>query len=170
MASPKLFATWREVWCKHTDIVELLREAETLIARRGNGNHKYPILSDAAFAQAENAAEAMGYWLDGKLPPPEVGSVTDVARSLYDHTWPILRATAWPRWLLLERAFQDASATGDLHFAALTLRTMCEEIERQRPLDIDQSRFVGLAVSDLVDDHQRFVAILKCARASIYAS
>jgi hypothetical protein len=167
MASPKLFTTWREAWCKHADIAELLREAETLIARRSNGSHKYPILPDAAFAHAENAAEAMGLWLDGKLPPPEVGPVGEVARSLYNYTWPMLQAAAWPRWLLLEQAFQDASDTGDLQFAALTLRTMCEEIERQRPLDIDQSRFVSLAVSNLADDQERFVAILKCVRASI---
>src|SRR6516165_244385 len=41
----------------------------------------------------------------------------------------------WPRWLLLERAFQDGSEKGGLHFAAVTLRAICEEVERRRLLD-----------------------------------
>jgi hypothetical protein len=167
MPSPKLFPTWSKAWCGYADIAALLQEAETLLARRSNGNHRYPVLPDATIAQAEDAAEAMRFWLQGKLPPPEVGPTDEVAGSLYEQAWAVLRTSAWPRWLLLELAFRDSSDTGDLHFAALTLRTMCEEIERQRLLDIDPSRFVELAVSNLADDQEQFAEILKCARSSI---
>jgi hypothetical protein len=167
MPSTQLFPTWSEVWCEHTDIAALLREAETLLARRSKGNHKYPVLPDAALAHAEDAAEAMRLWLDGKVPPPDLAPAHEVARSLYNQTWAVLRASAWPRWLLLERAFQDASNTGHLHFAALTLRTMCEEIEHQRLLDLDQHQFIGLAVSDLADDQEKFAAVLKCAYSNL---
>jgi hypothetical protein len=69
--------------------------------------------------------------------------------------------------LLLELAFRDSSDTGDLHFAALTLRTMCEEIERQRVLDIEDRRFVELAVSNWSNDQEQFAKILECANSSL---
>jgi hypothetical protein len=167
MIWPILFPTWREAWLRSDGTPQLLQEAETLLVRRGNGNHRFPRLSDAALQHAEDAAAAMGLWLQGKGPPAEVGPVDKVARAIYEQAWAVLRPSSWPRWLLLEEAFRDSSETGDLHFAALALRTMCEEIERQRLLDIDQSRFVQLAFSNLPEDQEQFARILESARSSI---
>jgi hypothetical protein len=165
----KLFPTWRKTWCVHSDIDELFLETEQFFERRKKGNQKFPILSEQAFADADDARAAMLLWVDGKLPPSEVGPLGEVAQSIYIKAWPLLRAAAWPRWLLLERAFYDASDTGDLHFAALTLRTMCEEIERQRLLDLNRSQFVSLAQSDLATDRDLFLSILKSSCANLAA-
>src|ERR1035437_6195822 len=164
-----LFPTWRKIWCVHSDIDKLFREAEELFERRKKGNQKFPILSAQTFTDADDAAAAMLLWGDGKLPPPEVGPLGEVAQSIYSKAWPLLRAAAWPRWLLLERAFYDASDTGDLHFSALTLRTMCEEIERQKLLDLNQSQFVSLAQSDFAADREVFLNLLKSACANLAA-
>ena len=163
----KLFPTWRKTWCLHSDIDELFLEAEELFERRKKGNQKFPILSEQAFADADDATAALLLWVDGKPPPSEVGPLGEVAQSIYSKAWPLLRAAAWPRWLLLERAFYDASDTGDLHFSALTLRTMCEEIERQRLLDLNRLQFVRLAQSDLATDRDLFLSILRSASANL---
>jgi hypothetical protein len=162
-----LFPTWREAWCRHGEIVKLFHEAETLLRRRNGGNHKYPAPQDSVFAHADDAAEAMRHWVQGNLPPASVGPLEEIAKAIYDHAWPLLRAAAWPRWLLLERAFRDASDSGDLHFSALLLRTMSEEIERQRVLNVDRLTFVNLAASKLPEERDRFTTIIEGACASI---
>ena len=169
VGSRKLFPTWRKTWCLHSDIDELFLEAEEFFERRKNGNQKFPILSEQAFSDADDATAAMLLWVDGKPPPSEVGPLGEVAQSIYSKAWPLLRAAAWPRWLLLERAFYDASDTGDLHFSALTLRTMCEEIERQRLLDLNRPQFVSLAQSELATDRDLFLSILTSACANLAA-
>jgi hypothetical protein len=167
MTSSTLFQTWREAWCQHREIVTLFHDAEALLRRRNSGNHKYPVPPESVFARAEDAAQTMRHWVNGNLPPASVGPRDEISGAIYDHAWPLLRATAWPRWLLLEQAFWDASNSGDLHFAALILRTMSEEIERQHLLDVDRSTFVGLAASTLPGERDRFARILECACASI---
>jgi hypothetical protein len=167
MTSSTLFPTWREAWCQHAEIVTLFHDAETLLRRRNSGNHKYPAPPESVFARADDAAQAMRRWVHGNLPLASVGSLDEVAKAIYDQAWPLLRAAAWPRWLLLEHAFRDASNSGDLHFAALLLRTMCEEIERQHLLDVDRPTFVGLAASTLPEERDRFAKILEGACASI---
>jgi hypothetical protein len=169
IASPTLFPTWRKTWCEHSDMDKLFREAEEPFKRRKKGNQKFPILSGLAFAQADDATAEMLLWADGKFSPTEVGPSGEVAQLIYRKAWPLLRAAAWPRWLLLEQAFHDASDAGDLHFSAITLRTMCEEIERQNLLDLDQSQFVSLAQSDFATDRELFLIIVKSACANLAA-
>jgi hypothetical protein len=165
MTSSTLFPTWREAWCQHEEIVTLFHDAETLLRRRSSGNHKYPVPPESVFARADHAVVAIRDWVHRHSPlaePPE-----EAAKAIYDQAWPLLRAAAWPRWLLLERAFLDASNSGDLHFAALLLRTMCEEIDRQHLLDVDRSMFVSFAASTVLEERDRFAKILEGARSSI---
>jgi hypothetical protein len=49
---------------------------------------------------------------------------------------PILPAIRWGRWLNLEKALEQAMATGDLLFAAVILRSLGEEVLRLRALEI----------------------------------
>lgn len=163
----KLFPVWREAWCSATDIPRLLQGAEELLARRSKGNQRFPIVPDTAVERNSIVADAMGRWLQGEPPPPSVRPAGEVAKALYDQAWAVLRPAAWPRWLLLEHAFEDASETGDLHFAALILRTMCEELERLRLLDLDQFQFVEMATSENPDERRSFLEVLACARACL---
>jgi hypothetical protein len=93
-------------------------------------------------------------WAEG-VPPTDPAIRPDMARRIHAITQPALRAAAWPRWLLLERAFLDGSTAGDLLFVALTLRTMCEEVQRLHAIDLDADRLAYLAASDVTEDRER---------------
>jgi hypothetical protein len=167
MISSKLFPTWRESWCQHAEIATLFHDAEALLRRRNNGNHKYPVPPESVFPRADDAVVAIRDWVNRNLSLTSGAPPEKAATAIYDRAWPLLRAAAWPRWLLLEYAFRDASNSGDLHFAALLLRTMCEEIERLHLLDVDRLMFVSLAGSTVPQDRDRFAKLLDVARSSI---
>src|SRR5262249_43973324 len=56
------------------------------------------------------------------LPVEEILAVLQFLR-------PLIEAAVWPRWLLLEAALEEANVSGDLHLAALVLRTQIEELD-----------------------------------------
>ena len=68
---------------------------------------------------------------------------------------------------MLERAFLDGSATGDLQFAALVLRTMCEEVQRLRATDLNADELADLAGSSDVEDRRRLDLFMSIVRASL---
>jgi hypothetical protein len=90
-----------------------------------------------------------------------------IARRIYEVVQPALSAAVWPRWLLLERAFLDGSATGDLLFAALALRAMCEEVQRLHALDLSSDLIASMAASTVAADQQRFELFLSTAWVSL---
>jgi hypothetical protein len=100
------------------------------------------------------AIRASRAWAEGE-PPRDPATRPDIAQRIHAVVNPLLRAAAWPRWLFLERAFLDASATGDLLFAALVLRTMCEEALYLHALDLDPNRLAHLAASCATADQER---------------
>ncbi|RUV90832.1 hypothetical protein [Mesorhizobium sp.] len=112
------------------------------------------------------AVRALQAWADGE-PPRDPALRPDRIPRIHEIVSPALRAAAWPRWLLLERAFLDASATGDLLFAALVLRTLCEEAMRLHALDIDANRLAILAESTRKEDQDRLKQFVSFAWASL---
>jgi hypothetical protein len=64
--------------------------------------------------------EALRRWTDGN-PLADISVRPSIAKNLYEALAPALRAAAWPRWILLERAFLDGSDTGDILFSAAQL-------------------------------------------------
>ena len=90
-----------------------------------------------------------------------------IARQIHTILGPVLHAAAWARWLLLERAFLDGSATGDLQFAALVLRTMCEEIQRLHATDLGADELADLAGSSDVEDRRRLELFMSIVHASL---
>jgi hypothetical protein len=105
-------------------------------------------------------------WAGGQ-PPRDPATRPAIAGRIHAVVNPLLRMVAWPRWLFLERALLDASATGDLLFAALVLRTMCEEALRLHALDIDGERLVRLAASSAPADQERVILFFSIACASL---
>jgi hypothetical protein len=131
------------------------------------GNHRIPRWS--GFRGDETvvlAVRALRGWAAGE-PPRDRTTWPEILRRIEATLRPALRATVWPRWLLLERAFFDASDTGDLLFAALALRTMCEEAQRLHALDLDADRLAFLAGSNATADHERLNLFVSVARTSL---
>ena len=138
-----LFPLWRDLWAGLEDVPDLLALAENALARRMRGNR--PIVRPEPFNPSDEwLAAVVCHWATTKVTPPaDPAKRVEVARHLHSTYEPALQAVRWPRWLLLERAFLDSSATGDLLFAASVLRTMCEEVQRLRALDAPQTVFFG---------------------------
>jgi hypothetical protein len=109
---------------------------------------------------------ALQHWTDGQ-PPADLHARPTIAAAIHDAVYPILQAAAWPRWLFLERALLDGSQTGDLLFSALVIRTMCEEVQRLRSLDVHASEIQRLAVSGDATDQSRFMLFLRMVRANL---
>jgi hypothetical protein len=105
-------------------------------------------------------------WASGE-PPRDISARPRIIRQIHALLDPALRAVAWPRWLLLERAFLDASATGDLLFAALVLRTMSEEAMRLHAIDVNAERLAVLAGSSAAPDQDRLMQFLLFAWGSL---
>jgi hypothetical protein len=153
--APVAFPTWRVHWARLEGIEALLAEADRLLARRASGNHCIPAIVKERFAnQVAMATRVMRAWAEGELPE-DVADRPDLVRRIHRAIHPVLPIIYWPRWLMLERAFLDASSTGDLLFAALTLRTMCEELQRLHALDLSAHRLAHLAASSATEDRER---------------
>lgn len=161
------FPTWRDRWVHLDGVPELLAAADGSLRRRMTGNQRIPGWS--GFRDDETvvlAIRALRGWAAGE-PPRDRTTWPEILRRIETTLRPALRATAWPRWLLLERAFLDASVTGDLLFAALALRTMCEEAQRLHALDLDADRLAFLAGSNATADHERLNLFVSVARTSL---
>ena len=165
---PLVFPTWRDLWVSLDGVPELLTEADAALRRRTAGNHRMPqwtITGENGDAVAP-AVHALKAWAGGE-PPLDISARPQIIRQIYALVGPALRAVAWPRWLLLERAFLDASVTGDLLFAALVLRTMSEEVMRLHALDIDADKLATLAKSTADANRNRLTQFLLVAWTSL---
>jgi hypothetical protein len=116
-------------------IPSLLENTDGLLRRRARGNRLLPKLNVGPSERFGVGFEALRRWTDG-TPPADVSARPVIARKIYEAIAPVLRASAWPRWLYLERAFLDESEGGDLLFFAVAIRTMCEEAQRLHSLDL----------------------------------
>jgi hypothetical protein len=165
---PLAFPTWRDVWVSLDGIPELLTAADAALRRRMAGNHRVPqwTASDGDANTLALTVRAVQVWVEGE-PPRDVAARSGLIRRIHDVVSPALQATAWPRWLLLERALLDASAAGDLLFAALVLRTLSEEAMRLHTLDIDADGLAILAGSTAAADQNRLKQFLSFAWASL---
>jgi hypothetical protein len=166
MTTPTAFPTWRTAWMALDGIAPLLANVDALLRRRARGNHLLPKwdVTLTAELRAGLELEELRRWTDGE-PPADVSRRPLIATSLYAAVAPALRAAAWPRWLFLERAFFDGSNTGDLLFSALAIRTMCEEVQRLRCLDLDAAKIGELAASQDATDDARLMLFLRIRRA-----
>lgn len=115
MLNIPVFRPWRSIW--DTQLSDKMTKLDAIAARRQRGRQRPPALeglSDHTLVLAAlNSSRA-------RLDSPEI---------LHQKIEPLLLACVWPRWLLLEEALDQASTTGDLHLAALVLRTQIEELD-----------------------------------------
>ena len=163
------FPTWRSHWTCLDGLPELLTEADAILRRRADGNRAIPSLShpkgNEDFMRAVLDLRA---WAGGN-PPTDTAARPQIAREIHALVRPALEAAAWARWLLLERAFLDGSMTGDLLFAALALRTMCEEVQVLHALDLNAGQLAYLASRGEGVDRERLKLFFSFARASLDA-
>jgi hypothetical protein len=109
--TPLAFPTWRDFWARLEGVPTLLAQADEALHRRAGGNHQIPLLNLSSDQEPLAAAiSAMRIWAEGR-PPEDAKRRPNVARRIHAIVQPVLHAVAWPRWLLLERAFLDGSAT-----------------------------------------------------------
>jgi hypothetical protein len=149
----------------------LLAKADALMRRRARGNRLLPKWDAESTVKLRVGIEleALRRWTDGE-PPENVSNRPLVATRIYGGLAPTLRAAAWPRWLFFERAFLDGSNTGDLLFSALTIRTMCEEVQKLRSLDLNAAEIEDLAAApDCTREYARLMLFFRTARANLDA-
>jgi hypothetical protein len=109
---------------------------------------------------------ALHAWSNEK-PPADVAARPEIVRRIREIVQSALHAAAWPRWLLLERTFLDGSATGDLLFAVLALRAMCEEVQRLHALDLNADQLASMAASSMTAGQERLKLFLLVAWTSL---
>ena len=161
-----VFHTWREHWASLDGLPHLLKQADAVLQRRAAGNQHMPDWPlSAGDGAARNAIHALRGWANGK-PPKDTAKRPDLAGRIHKIIQPAINAAGWARWLLLEHALLDASATGDLSFAAVTLRTMCEEIQRLHALDLDADHLAHLTKSRDPKDCERLNLFISLAWVS----
>ena len=162
-----IFPTWRTHWKKLDGLSEILEQADAIVRRRRKGNQKIPSQIDTKKNEdLVRAVMALRAWVGGE-PPANIDSRPQIVCSIYAIVQPALTVAAWSRWLMIERGFLDGSATGDLLFAALSLRTMCEELQRLKVLDLSVERLRYLAHSSDPKDQARLQLFLSFSWASL---
>lgn len=163
----RAFPTWREHWTSLDGVPELLNATDAVLQRRMRGNQRLPQWDTPADAdRLALGIAALRAWANGE-PPKQVDKHPEIIRQIHAAVSSTLHATMWPRWLFLERAFFDASETGDLLFAALVLRTMCEEVQRLHALDLNVNELAELAGSRDAGKHDRLKLFLSVAWTSL---
>lgn len=161
------FPTWQQEWASLNGVPQLLGEADKVLRRRKAGNQRMPQWNTKAETdQLVTGIAALRAWANGK-PPQNKEKHSQLVRRIHEAILPALRANSWPRWLLLERAFLNASETGDLLFAALVLRTMCEEIQRLHALDLDAEELAELIDSVAAEKQRRLELFIAVAWTSL---
>lgn len=166
-ATSLVFPIWRSLWTNLEGVPARLVKVDTLLERRASGNHQLPRWDPSSHGeQLTRVIRLLQTW-SNKKPQNNPAIRRKDAEILYATVYPFLQAVVWPRWLLLERAFLDASNTGDLLFAALTLRTMCEELQRLHALDLDANQIANFAMSDKSADQKRLNLFVSISRVSL---
>jgi hypothetical protein len=158
-----IFPTWRTHWAELDGISPLLERTDLQLVRRSLGNRRMPKWVGSSKPQDFDIALAgLRAWANGDLPE-DLTARPNIVRRIHDSIWPIMEMVVWPRWLYLERAFFDSSETGDLLFAALVLRTMCEELQRLLSVDLTADAAAVLAASQHNDDQAQLQAFISVA-------
>ena len=127
------FPEWRKKWSSDPDCAQLIRRADELITRRRLGNQHFPApLND----ESSRLAAAMAGIAAVLREFDQVNSEEHHAALLLfvSELNSANSASLWPRWLCLEDCLRTAWASRDILFAALTMRTMCEELQRMHSL------------------------------------
>ena len=166
VATGPAFPFWRKRWAPLHGLQDLLTKADAVLQRRMAGNQR--MVSWTRSDKNKNVTwvvRELREWASNR-PPAATERRTTIVR-IHALLWPALHAAQWSRWLLLERALFDGSATGDLQFSALTLRTMCEEVQRLYALDYSGEQLAQLASSGDPEDLSQLQLFLSVARISL---
>lgn len=161
-----VFPTWRAEWNRIDGVAPLLDAADAALKRRSRGNHLMPKPVPLTTDSLGITLAEVQRWAKGEAPSDGAARVAAAAHH-YAALEPLLVSSRWSRWLLLERAFVDASETGDLAFAAVTLRTLCEEVQRLLCLDIEISEIQRLAASSEMTDQDRLQLYFRTVHESL---
>lgn len=141
MLRTPMFAPWRTLW--GTMLPVEMSRVDSLAERRRCGRSRPPCV-DSQTSHLVRSEE----WtrvLDGSLSSRR-------ALEVLKRMMPLIRASTWPRWLLIEAALDQASRTGSLHLAALSLRTLIEELDSLLPLGrLDAELNAGRSGEGVVD-------------------
>jgi hypothetical protein len=120
MLTTPVFAPWRPLW--DSALGDRTRRLDELASERRKGRRLPPRVSPEVLQVVRQ--EPVQRLLRGAERPTQREFLRVMAELA-----PLLRACAWPRWLLLEAALEQASRSGALHVAALVLRTQIEELD-----------------------------------------
>lgn len=115
MLTIPVFRPWRSIW--DTQLSDKMTKLDAIAAQRQRGRQRPPALEGLSDHTLVLAAL---HFSRARLDSPEI---------LHQKIEPLLLACVWPRWLLLEEALDHATTSGDLHLAALVLRTQIEELD-----------------------------------------
>jgi hypothetical protein len=120
MLTVPVFRMWRPIW--DVELGSATLRLDELAAQRQRGRASPPALTPEVIRRV--TFEPIKSLIHGEreLPAGEAFVVLQQLR-------PLVEAAVWPRWLVLEAALEEASASGDLHLAALVLRTQIEELD-----------------------------------------
>lgn len=155
MGAPRIFPLWRDLWAQTDGLTALLNAADAALRTRSTRNQRMPRWPEVPDKKAlSTAIRAAEFWASGSPPQDECRRYA-IACNIFSVLKQPLEAAAWPRWLLLEQAFLDASSTGDLLFSALCLRTMCEEVQRLHVIALDERQIAELAGSQELAQKER---------------
>lgn len=135
-----LFPQWQRWWSSDPALGALTLETSAALARRRRPRLRVA----AAQAPPQELVLAASRWANGE-PPEEHADRPGLALTIAGPLLANRAALVWNRWLLLEAALLDASAAGDLLFAASALRTMLEELAWLSALDLDASALAATA-------------------------
>jgi hypothetical protein len=149
------FPTSRDTWDQLPGVPSQLAAVDELLRRRSDGNFRIPTRRRWRDGEALTLAiRALEAWANGE-PPVDPATRPELARRIFGLLQPALEAVVWPRWLLLERALHDGSASGDLLFSVLALRAMCEEVQWLHALDLTADQIASMAASSAPADQER---------------
>jgi hypothetical protein len=118
MLTTPIFRPWRPIW--DARLADATRRLDGLAKERQKGRQTPPPLHDPCDVQRVLLAM--------HLAKGRVSSIKFVQEKIE----PLLKASVWPRWLLLEAALDQAANSGDLHLSALILRNQIEELDTLR--------------------------------------
>lgn len=130
-----LFAAWRHVWNADPAAAEAGQKADALATWRNRLLPPYPSSATLSVC-ARDLDEFYAYVASHARPTPGAEEVFLAEHvRFFECLRPLIDASRWPRWVLLERALEDASVQSDFILAALVLRTMIEDLRLHADLE-----------------------------------
>jgi hypothetical protein len=141
-----VFSSWRPLWDATSETHELAEAADCLALRRNqiwDGSGEVTNLGQIAprlqefRALRQDKAASLRHSDPAMLQRSYVEGIIEFS--------PVIEASCWSRWLLLEQALSDAMLYGDLLFAALVLRTQIDDLDSLLRLQEVQRQSAGWA-------------------------